>query len=638
MPNQVTLPEVGDNVEQGTVVTVLVKVGDTVTEGQAVIEIETDKAVVEVPANAAGTVSELNVKVGDTVKVGGVILTLADDAAQPAATQTAPTTPAPAAPAPQAPVPEIRVPEIPVSEPAAAASPAPAPASSTPAVPAAQAIGGQEVTLPEVGDNVEQGTVVTVLVKAGDTITEGQAVIEIETDKAVVEVPSSAAGVVKEVQVKEGDTVKVGGVILTLAGDTQSATQPDVLSGTQSGNAQPSEVQQAQAAAPEAPAPEAPVTGQPAPESPRSDNSPQTDSTYNTQLYDQKRTFDGRPVIHAAPSVRRLAREMGVDLAGVQGSGPAGRISEADLKSGGKAAAVQNVPVQAVPAQTVPTQTAPPVQTAPVQNAPVQTAPTQTTPTRTPPAQPAPAPSAPAQKLPDFEKWGTVRREDMNGIRRATVRSMSNAWSSVPMVTHFDKADVTRMEEARKQFAGRVEKAGGKLTMTAILLKVVANAVRRSPKFGASLDLENQQVIFKDYVNLGVAVDTPNGLLVPVLKDADRKSITEIVLELNELAAKARERKLKPDEMSGATFSISNLGGIGGHGFTPIVNPPEVAILGVSRGGMEPIWNKETLAFEPRNMLPLALTYDHRLIDGADAARFVRGLCETLEDPFLISL
>ena len=608
MPNQVTLPEVGDNVEQGTVVTVLVKVGDTVTEGQAVIEIETDKAVVEVPANAAGTVSELNVREGDTVKVGGVILTLADDAAQPAATQTAPATPAP-----QAPVPEIRVPEIPASEPAAAASPAPATASSPPAVLVAQVIGGQEVTLPEVGDNVEQGTVVTVLIKAGDTVTEGQAVIEIETDKAVVEVPSSAAGVVKEVQVKEGDTVKVGGVILTLEGQAQVAAP--------------------EAPAPEVPAPEAPVTGQSAPESPRSDDSPQTDSTYNTQLYDQKRTFDGRPVIHAAPSVRRLAREMGVDLAGVQGSGPAGRISEADLKSGGKAAAAQNVPVQAVPAQTVPAQTAPPVQAASAQPAPIQTALTQTAPT-----QPAPAPSAPAQKLPDFEKWGTVRREDMNGIRRATVRSMSTAWASVPMVTHFDKADVTRMEEARKQFAGRVEKAGGKLTMTAILLKVVANAVRRSPKFGASLDLENQQVIFKDYVNLGVAVDTPNGLLVPVLKDADRKSITEIVLELNELAAKARERKLKPDEMSGATFSISNLGGIGGHGFTPIVNPPEVAILGVSRGGMEPVWNKETLAFEPRNMLPLALTYDHRLIDGADAARFVRGLCETLEDPFLISL
>ena len=604
MPDQVTLPEVGDNVEQGTVVTLLVKVGDTVAEGQAVIEIETDKAVVEVPANAAGTVSELNVKVGDTVKVGGVILTLAGGSAQPTAAQPAAATPAPAAPASKPPVAQAAL--------ATASSPL-----ATPAIQAAQPTGTQEVTLPEVGDNVEQGTVVTVLVRAGDTITEGQAVIEIETDKAVVEVPSSAAGVVEAVQVKEGDTVKVGGVILTLTGQAQG--QPA---------AQPSgEVQQAQAAAPEAP-----VTGQPAPESPRSENSPQTDSTYNTQLYDQKQTFDGRPVIHAAPSVRRLAREMGVDLAGVQGSGPAGRISEADLKSGGGAAPAQNASVQTAPVQTAP------IHSAPVQSAPVQTAPAQTALTQTAPAQPAPAPTAPAQKLPDFEKWGTVRREDMNGIRRATVRSMSNAWASVPMVTHFDKADVTRMEEARKQFAPRVEKAGGKLTMTAILLKVVANAVRRSPKFGASLDLENQQVIYKDYVNLGVAVDTPNGLLVPVLKDADRKSITEIVLELNELAARARDRKLKPDEMSGATFSISNLGGIGGHGFTPIVNPPEVAILGVSRGGMEPVWNRGTQAFEPRNMLPLALTYDHRLIDGADAARFVRGLCEALEDPFLISL
>ena len=190
----------------------------------------------------------------------------------------------------------------------------------------------------------------------------------------------------------------------------------------------------------------------------------------------------------------------------------------------------------------------------------------------------------------------------------------------------------------RQRFGARVEKAGGKLTMTHILMKVVANALRKFPKFGASLDLDAQQVIFKDYVNIGVAVDTPVGLLVPVVKDADRKSITELVLELSELAGRARDRKLKPDEMQGATFTISNLGGIGGHAFTPIVNSPEVAILGVSRGGMEPVWNKEKGEFEPRNMLPLSLTYDHRLIDGADAARFVRFICESLEDPFLISL
>ncbi|WP_407569337.1 dihydrolipoyllysine-residue acetyltransferase [Deinococcus altitudinis] len=604
MPNQVTLPEVGDNVEQGTVVTVLVKVGDTVAEGQPVIEIETDKAVVEVPANAAGTVAELNVKEGDTVKVGGVILTLEGDA--PASTEPGQVSQPEAEPDVAAVAPDAgkaaAVADAQQQSQQAQAAPA---AASQAQAPAATGGSGAKVTLPEVGDNVEQGTVVTVLVKAGDTVAEGQAVIEIETDKAVVEVPANAAGTVAEVNVKEGDTVKVGGVILTLTGGAAPAA------------AGPSSDFQAPASA------EAVGTAQDSQgqgEQPATQNTG-AQGTQNPQTYDRQETFDGRPVIHAAPSVRRLAREMGVDLAGVQGSGPAGRISEADLKGGARAQPAASAPASA-PAATV-------------QSAPVQT----TAPAAQPVNVQTPAtPASPVIKLPSFEKWGAIRREDMNGIRKATVRSMSNAWSSVPMVTHFDKADVTRMEEARKAFAPRVEKAGGKLTMTAILLKVVANAVRRNPKFGASLDLENQQVIYKEYVNLGVAVDTPNGLLVPVLKDADRKSITEIVLELNELAAKARDRKLKPDEMSGATFSISNLGGIGGYAFTPIVNPPEVAILGVSRGGMEPVWNKETGTFEPRNMLPLTLSYDHRLIDGADAARFVRQICEMLEDPFLISL
>ncbi len=618
MPIQVTLPEVGDNVEQGTVVTVLVKPGDTITEGQAVIEIETDKAVVEVPANAAGTVAEVQVKEGDTVKVGGVILTLEggdNAAAAPAQDQPVDESDAVAPEADKAA--QVAQAQQQSQEtqaaPAAQSTPASTPAPAAQAQPAAGTAAGAQVTLPEVGDNVEQGTVVTVLVKPGDTITEGQAVIEIETDKAVVEVPANAAGTVAEVQVKEGDTVKVGGVILTLQGAAAPAASPAAASPT--------------ASAPSAPlASEQPETN--GGEQPAAQN-PGAQGTQNPQTYEARpgvaQMFDGRPVIHAAPSVRRLAREMGVDLAGVQGSGPAGRISEADLKTkpaASTSAAPQTPAAQAPAAQAASVQTATPPAAAP-QPVNVQT-----------PATPA----SPVIKLPDFEKWGAVRREDMNGIRKATVRSMSTAWSSVPMVTHFDKADVTRMEEARKQFGARVEKAGGKLTMTHILMKVVATAVRRNPKFGASLDLENQQVIYKDYVNLGVAVDTPNGLLVPVLKNADRKSITEIVLELNELAGKARDRKLKPDEMSGATFSISNLGGIGGYAFTPIVNPPEVAILGVSRGGFEPVWNKDTGSFEPRNMLPLSLSYDHRLIDGADAARFVRQICEMLEDPFLISL
>ncbi|GGB59227.1 dihydrolipoyllysine-residue acetyltransferase [Deinococcus soli (ex Cha et al. 2016)] len=569
MATELKLPDVGDNIEQGTVVTVLVKAGDSVTEGQPIIEIETDKAVIEVPAEAAGTVEAVNVNVGDTVKVGGVIATLSGGT--------------PATPAASAPVDET---DTSSSKAVAAEQQAAQKAQAAqPAAPAAApASAGGQITLPDVGDNIEQGTVVSVLVKEGDTVSEGQPVIEIETDKAVVEVPANAGGTVTGVNVKVGDTVKVGGVIATLGG----ASTP---------TAPASAPAPAPAAAPAAAPASAPsvvkvnISGgeQPAAQFPKAQG------TQNPQ------TFDGRTVVPAAPSVRRLARELGVDIHAVHGTGIAGRISEEDVRRTGGT-------------------------------------PTVTAPAASPAASaPAAAPAVAAAPLPDFTKWGSVTREDMSGIRKATVRSMT-ASTAIPMVTHFDKADVTVMEEVRKRFGARVEKAGGKLTMTHILMKVVANALRKFPKFGASLDLDAQQVIYKDFVNIGVAVDTPVGLLVPVVKDADRKSITDLVLELSELAGKARDRKLKPDEMQGATFTISNLGGIGGHAFTPIVNSPEVAILGVSRGGMEPVWNREKGEFEPRNMLPISLTYDHRLIDGADAARFVRFICESLEDPFLISL
>ncbi|MBZ9751238.1 dihydrolipoyllysine-residue acetyltransferase [Deinococcus sp. HMF7604] len=587
MATELKLPDVGDNIEQGTVVTVLVKVGDTVTAGQPIIEIETDKAVIEVPAESGGTVESVGVNVGDTVKVGGVIATLgggANSGADAGAGQTtAPGTPSaePDAPATASdPGTANRVAAAQqdsqkeqVGGPSQPTASAPAPAASAPT-------SGAQITLPDVGDNIEQGTVVSVLVKPGDEVKEGQPIIEIETDKAVVEVPANAGGTVQSVGVNVGDTVKVGGVIATLSG----------------GNAAP--------AATPAPQPAATAQPQQAQAVPQAAGAPAAQAATPTQSGTQNpQTFDGRAVVAAAPSVRRLAREIGVDIHAVHGTGIAGRISEEDVR------------------RTAGTPSAPAAVAAPASA-----------------AQPsAAAPAVAAAPLPDFAKWGRVTREDMSGIRKATVRSMT-ASTLIPMVTHFDKADVTLMEETRKRFGARVEKAGGKLTMTHILMKVVANALRKFPKFGASLDLENNQVIFKDYVNIGVAVDTPVGLLVPVVKDADRKSITDLVLELSELAGRARDRKLKPDEMQGATFTISNLGGIGGHAFTPIVNSPEVAILGVSRGGLEPVWNKETGTFEPRNMLPLSLTYDHRLIDGADAARFVRFIAESLEDPFLISL
>ncbi|MCW5820884.1 MAG: 2-oxo acid dehydrogenase subunit E2, partial [Trueperaceae bacterium] len=307
--------------------------------------------------------------------------------------------------------------------------------------------------------------------------------------------------------------------------------------------------------------------------------------------------------VPAAPSVRRLARELGVDIRAVQGSGVLGRISAADVRAhadgAGVASVVAGVQVAAAAAGTA---TAQPV------------------------------------ALPDFSRWGETERSPMSGVRKATVRSMTNAWSSVPMVTQFDKADITELEVVRKRYQPKAEALGAKLTPTAILLKVVAGALRRFPDFNASIDVAAQEVVHKRYVNVGVAVDTDAGLLVPVVKNADRKNMLELAVELGELAVKARNRKLSPDEMQGGNFSISNLGGIGGYGFTPIVNPPDVAILGVSRSSMEPVWNAATGEFEPRLMLPMSLTYDHRLIDGAAAARFLRWVCTALEDPFLIAL
>ncbi|MCX7740658.1 MAG: dihydrolipoyllysine-residue acetyltransferase [Meiothermus sp.] len=420
-----------------------------------------------------------------------------------------------------------------------------------------------ELKLPDLGDNVASAVVVGVLIKEGDTIAAGQPVLELETDKAVMEAPASEGGTVSKVMVKPGDEVKSGQVIAMLGGTA----------------AAPAPVPTAEAPKP-APAP----TPAPAPAIP-------------TPAASAKPALAAAPagqrkLIPAAPSVRRLAREMGINLMDVMGSGPAHRISESDVK---------------------------------------RFATGEVAPAPTPSAAPAPA-----MPLPDFSKFGPVRREAMSGIRRATVRSMAQAWSTIPMVTQFDKADITEMEALRKKIGPRAEKRGAKVTMTAILLKIAAAALKQFPKFNASIDTTTNEVIFKEYVHISVAVDTPTGLLVPVIRDVDKKGVITLAAELGEVAAKARERKLTPEEMQGASFTISNLGGIGGTGFTPIVNWPEVAIMGVSRSSMEPVWNAEKGAFEPRNIMPFSLSYDHRLIDGADAARFCRFVAEMLEDPFLL--
>jgi pyruvate dehydrogenase E2 component (dihydrolipoamide acetyltransferase) len=418
----------------------------------------------------------------------------------------------------------------------------------------------QALNLPEVGEGIASGTVVAVLVKVGDRIEVDQAILELETDKAVVEVPSPMAGVVTEVHVKPNSEARIGAPMITIeasAGAPEAATTPAATPSPAAPAAAP--------AAPAAPAAAPPVAAAPEPALPG--------------------------LIPAAPSVRRLARQLGVSLAAVAGSGPLGRISAHDVErfargEGGAAGAVGVAPMP----------------------------------------------------LPDFSRWGETERVAMSGIRKATVRAMTQAWATVPMVTHFDEADATHFEALRQRYKKLVERAGAKLTPTAILLKVVAGALRRFPDFNASIDVETQEIVYKKYVSIATAVDTEHGLLVPVIRDVDQKSVVELAVELGAIAEKARQRKLTPDDMSGGNFIISNLGGIGGTGFTPIVTPPDVAILGVARSSMKPVWNAEQEAFEPRLMMPLSLSYDHRLIDGASAARFVRWICEAVEEPFLLSL
>lgn len=441
-----------------------------------------------------------------------------------------------------------------------------------------------ELKLPDLGDNVTSAVVVGVLIKEGDAIQAGQPVLELETDKAVIEAPASEGGTVSEVLVKAGDEVKGGQVFALLSGAYVSGGAGEQGS---KGAAPPAPA--ATTPAPD-PAPAAPEPGASSPGSAK----PSTPAPQRGAAPLQAVSAGQRRLIPAAPSVRRLAREMGINLMEVVGSGPAFRILASDLKrfAAGEVAA------------TVP---------------------------------PAPQPvSTPAATLPDFSRFGPVRREAMSGIRRATVRAMTQAWSTIPMVTQFDKADITTMEALRKKLGPRAEKRGAKLTMTAILLKIAASALKQFPRFNASIDTASNEVIFKDYIHIGVAVDTPTGLLVPVIRDVDKKGVITLSAELGETAAKARDRKLTPEEMQGASFTISNLGGIGGTGFTPIVNWPEVAILGVSRSSTEPVWNAEKSTFEPRNIMPFSLSYDHRLIDGADAARFCRFIAEMLEDPYLM--
>ena len=541
---EVKVPDIGDFSEVA-VIELLVKPGDTVAVDQSLITVESDKASMEIPSSHAGVVKAFKVKLGDKVSEGSVVLELeAEGAASP--------TPSPAAAAP-APAP-------------VASAPAAAPVAATPST------GAIEVRVPDIGD-FKDVAVIEIFVKPGDSVKVEQSLITVESDKASMEIPSSAAGVIKELKVKLGDKVNIGDLLAIVEGAMAAGAAP-VASVAPAPAAVPA-VATSAAVAPAAPVAAAAPAHQP---------------TATPAL--------GLP--HASPSVRKFARELGVPLAEVKGSGPKGRITQEDVQGFTKS-------VMAGAIQTL--------------------------------AQAAKAPAAPAggggselglipwPKV-DFAKFGPIERKELGRIKKISGANLLRNAVMIPAVTNHDDADITDLEAFRVSTNKENEKSGVKVTMLAFLIKACVAALKKFPEFNSSLD--GDALVYKQYYHIGFAADTPNGLVVPVIKDADKKGVLQISQEMSELAKKARDGKLGPADMSGATFTISSLGGIGGRYFTPIINAPEVAILGVCKSQMEPVWDGK--AFQPRLMLPLSLTWDHRVIDGAAAARFNAYLGQILAD------
>lgn len=430
-----------------------------------------------------------------------------------------------------------------------------------------------EFRLPELGEGIESGQVIEVFVSPGEKVSAEQPLLEVETDKAAVEMPSPVSGTVSEVCVSGGETVAIGQVLVRIDDGGDGADAPaEKESGPGAEEGKKSE---------DPPAAKAPGPEEPSGEREMPPARPSGESAVPRS-----------PALNApaSPSVRRLAREIGVDVLSVKGTGPRGRILAEDVKLRAKTLIAS--------------------------------------------ARPG-APVAEEPPLPDFSRWGETETRSFSTVRRLTAERLSRAWRA-PHVTQFDKADISELESLRKLNKEKVAAAGGNLTVTAILVRVLSSALLEFPKFNSSVDMRAGAVVYKKYVSVGVAVDTDRGLLVPVIRDSDKKDVTEISVELTDISAKAREKKLAPDALQGGTCTITNLGGVGGTAFTPIINPPEAAILGVSRSSVEPVYIDGE--FKPRLMVPLLLSYDHRIIDGAEAARFLRWICERLEKPYNVIL
>ena len=540
---EVKVPDIGDFAEV-EIIELMVKPGDTVKAEQSLITVESDKASMEIPSSHAGVVKELKVKVGDKVKEGSLVLVLevgGEVAAAPA--------------------------------PAAAPVAAPAPAAAAAPVAAAASAGPINVLVPDIGD-FDEVTVIEVMVAAGDSIKVEQSLITVESDKASMEIPSSHAGVVKEIKVKVGDKVAKGSLVAVVQAAGGAALA-------------------AAAAAPAPAAASAPVAA------PAAASAEKAVPTAALPAHEPTAVKGALP--HASPTIRKLARELGVPLEEVKGSGPKGRITQEDVQGFVKGVMAGNLQTQAQAAKA--------------------------------PATAAAAGGGgltgllPWPKV-DFAKFGPVERKDLSRIKKISGANLHRNWVMIPHVTNNDEVDITELEAFRVSTNKENEKSGVKVTMLAFVIKAVVSALKKFPDFNASLD--GDTLVYKQYFHVGFAADTPNGLVVPVLRDADKKGVLQISTEMGDLAKKARDGKLGPADMTGGCFSISSLGGIGGTHFTPIINAPEVAILGLSKSAVKPVWDGK--AFVPRLTLPLSLSYDHRVIDGASAARFNAYLGQILGD------
>jgi len=545
---EVKVPDIGD-FDSVSVIELMVKVGDTIKVDQSLITVESDKASMEIPSSHAGVIKELKVKLGDKVKEG-VVLAMVESSEASASTAVA--APAPA-PAPQSTV--------------------PAAGASAAVVPSAAVATSLELLVPDIGD-FKDVAVIEIMVKVGDTVKAEQSLITVESDKASMEIPSSHAGVIESLKVKVGDKVNQGDLLGMIKGLAQGPV-----------------------AVPAAAASPSSVSSVPAPAAPQVATASTTTPGLSASAHQPTQSASAlAKVPHASPSIRKLAREFGIPLERVTGTGPKGRIGVEDLHAYSKS--VMSVQASASSAVT---------------------------------AQGGDSGAAlgllPWPKV-DFAKFGEVERKTLGRIKKISGANLHRNWVMIPHVTNHDDADITELEAFRVQTNKENEKAGVKVTMLAFLIKACVSALQKFPDFNSSLD--GEELVYKKYFHIGFAADTPNGLMVPVIKDADQKGVLQISKEMGELAKKAREGKLSPAEMTGACFTISSLGGIGGRYFTPIINAPEVAILGVCKSQTEPVWDGKQ--FVPRLMLPLSLSWDHRVIDGAMAARFNAHLAAILAD------